>query len=36
MRDPFRQGDSVAAFAFVLSYEIVDMFEGPLTPAKAL
>jgi undecaprenyl-diphosphatase len=25
-----------AAFGFVLSYEIVDMFEGPLTLAKAL
>jgi undecaprenyl-diphosphatase len=26
----------IAAFAFVLSYEIVDMFEGPLSLAKAL
>jgi hypothetical protein len=25
-----------AAFIFVLSYEVVDMFEGPLTLAKAL
>jgi undecaprenyl-diphosphatase len=31
-----RSAGLVAAFAFVLSYEIVDMFEGPLTLAKAL